>query len=165
LRREKERSSVVQPHLALLLHWGLKTKENKGEKQKGLLLFSLTLTSSCVEGWKPKRIKERNRKVFYCLASPCPPPALGAENQRESRRETERSSAVQPHLALLLCWGLKTKENQGEKQKGLLLFSLTLLSSCVKDWKSKRIKKRNRKVLLLFYCWPPPVSRAENQRE
>jgi hypothetical protein len=42
----------------------LKTKEDQGEKQKGL--------------HKPKRIKERTRKVFT--------------NQRELRRETERSS-------------------------------------------------------------------------
>jgi hypothetical protein len=66
----------------------LKTKEDQGEKQKGL--------------HKPKRIKERNRKVFCCSASPLPPPALRAENQRESKRETESSSAVQSHLALLL---------------------------------------------------------------
>jgi hypothetical protein len=67
----------------------LKTKEDQGEKQKGL--------------HKPKRIKERNRKVFCCSASPRPPPALRTENQRELNRKTERSSAVQPHLALLLC--------------------------------------------------------------
>jgi hypothetical protein len=50
---------------------------------------------------------------------------LRTENQREQRRETERSSPVQHHLALLLRWGLKTKENKGKKQKSLLLFSLS----------------------------------------
>jgi hypothetical protein len=33
-----------------------------------------------------KKIKEKNRKVFCCSASPRPPSALKAENQRELRR-------------------------------------------------------------------------------
>jgi hypothetical protein len=116
LRAENQRESRRETERSL------KTKENQGEKLKGLLLFSLTSPSSCVEGWKPKRIKEKKQKGLLLFSLTSPPPVLRAENQRELRRETKRSSAVQPYLAFLLRWGLKTKENQEEIKNSLLMF-------------------------------------------